>query len=100
MPAVVRGRGRSHADFEALVVERVREIPSGFVLTYGEVDRRAPRRVGYVLATTREELPWHRVVRSDGSVAMGTEQLELLRREGVPIKKGRVDLSRARYSGR
>jgi methylated-DNA-protein-cysteine methyltransferase related protein len=54
--------------------------------------------VGYILAITREDVPWHRVVRSDGSVAMGIEQLELLRREGVPLKRDRVDLLRARYS--
>lgn len=80
------------------MVERVREIPYGFVSTYGDIDRRAPRRVGFILATTREELPWHRVVRSDGGVALGAEQLELLEREGVPMKGRRVDLSRARYS--
>lgn len=52
--------------------------------------------VGRVLATTRERLPWHRVVRSDGSVAKGDRQLQLLRREGVPVIRGRVDLRRAR----
>lgn len=80
------------------MVERVRDIPAGSVATYGDIDARAPRRVGFVLATTREELPWHRVVRSDGTVAMGAEQLELLRREGVPLKGGKVDLPRARWS--
>lgn len=53
--------------------------------------------MGRVLATTAEKVPWHRVVRSDGSVAKGASQLELLRREGVPIKGDRVDLRRARY---
>ena len=98
MPVTSVRRGRSHADFEALVVERVREIPRGLVCTYGDIDRRSPRRVGFVLATTRQELPWHRVVRSDGRVAMGEEQLGLLRREGVPIKGRRVDLALARYA--
>ena len=79
-------------------MERVREIPYGFVSTYGDIDPRAPRRVGFVLATTREEVPWHRVVRSNGTVPMGEEQLRLLRREGVPLKGRRVDMSRARWS--
>jgi len=98
MAVLWRRRGRRPADFEALVVERVREIPYGSVSTYGDIDRKAPRRVGFVLATTQEELPWQRVVRADGGVPMGAEQLELLRREGVPIKGRRVDLARARYS--
>jgi methylated-DNA-protein-cysteine methyltransferase-like protein len=78
------------------IIERVRAIPKGFVRTYGDIDPRAPRLVGHVLATTEEDLPWHRVVRSDGRVAVGRRQLELLRREGVPIRGGRVDLHEAR----
>jgi methylated-DNA-protein-cysteine methyltransferase related protein len=84
------------SDRTARIVARVRAIPKGFVRTYGDIDPAAPRLVGHVLATTREELPWHRVVRSDGSVAVGRRQLDLLRREGVPIKGGRVDLGEAR----
>jgi methylated-DNA-protein-cysteine methyltransferase-like protein len=41
-------------------------------------------------------VPWHRVVRADGSAPMGDEQLGRLRREGVPVRGGRVDLARAR----
>ena len=104
MPSPGRSVGRSAGrlrrgglDFEAFVVEQVREIPRGRVSTYGDIAPGSPRRVGYVLAITREEVPWHRVVRADGSVAMGPEQLEMLRREGVPLKGGRVDLLRARH---
>ena len=75
---------------------RIRAIPPGFVRTYGDIDRAAPRLVGRVLATTTEELPWHRVVRADGSVAKGRRQLDLLRREGVVVRGGRVDLADAR----
>ena len=78
------------------IVARIRAIPIGFVRTYGDIEPSAPRMVGRVLATTRERLPWHRVVRSDGSVAKGARQLQLLRREGVPVIGGRVDLRRAR----
>ena len=80
----------------ARIVDRVRAIPEGFVRTYGDIDRAAPRLVGRVLATTHEELPWHRVVRSDGSLAKGARQVKLLRREGVPFRGDRVDLARAR----
>jgi methylated-DNA-protein-cysteine methyltransferase related protein len=80
----------------AQIIERVRAIPEGFVRTYGDIDERAPRLVGRVLATTHEELPWHRVVRADGSLSQGQRQRELLLREGVPMRGGRVDLRDAR----
>jgi methylated-DNA-protein-cysteine methyltransferase related protein len=78
------------------ILARVRAIPEGFVRTYRDVDPAAPRLVGHVLATTHERVPWHRVVRADGRVAMGRRQLELLRREGVPLRGDRVDLAQAR----
>ncbi len=81
------------------IVERVRAIPEGFVRTYGDIEPGAPRLVGQVLATTDEDLPWHRVVRADGSVAKGARQLALLRREGVPFRNGRIDLAQARLPG-
>ena len=78
------------------IIASVRAIPSGFVRTYGDIDPGAPRLVGHVLATTRERIPWHRVVRADGTVAMGLKQLDKLRREGVPLRDDRVDLRAAR----
>ncbi len=74
----------------------MRAIPEGFVRTYGDIDPNAPRLVGHVLAATPEDVPWHRVVRADGSVAKGRAQLDLLRNEGVPLRGGRVDLGLAR----
>lgn len=80
----------------ALIVRRVRAIPAGFVRTYGDIDPRAPRLVGLILATTNDDLPWHRVVRADGSMAKGRRQRALLREEGVPMRGDRVDLRQAR----
>jgi alkylated DNA nucleotide flippase Atl1 len=80
----------------ALILARVRAIPEGFVRTYGDIDPHAPRLVGHVLAETVAEVPWHRVVRADGSVAKGRRQLDLLRKEGVPLRGGRVNLRLAR----
>ncbi len=74
----------------------MRAIPEGFVRTYGDIDPHAPRLVGHVLANTVADVPWHRVVRADGSVAKGRRQLDLLRKEGVPLRRGRVDLRLAR----
>jgi methylated-DNA-protein-cysteine methyltransferase related protein len=80
----------------ARIVSRVRAIPAGFVRTYGDIDPKAPRLVGRILATTHEDLPWHRVVRADGSIPMGRRQRQLLLREGVPLRGERVDLRQAR----
>ena len=80
----------------AHILARVRAIPAGFVRTYGDIDPDAPRLVGRVLATTHDRLPWHRVVRADGSLAKGKRQRELLLEEGVPMRGDRVDLRVAR----
>ncbi|HXY93090.1 MAG TPA: MGMT family protein [Acidimicrobiia bacterium] len=82
------------------ILDRVRAIPRGSVSTYSDIDPHAPRVVGRVLATTPERVPWHRVVRADGSVPMGADQVVRLRREGVPMRGDRVDLARARYRAR
>lgn len=80
----------------ARIVERIRGIPIGFVRTYGDIEPAAPRLVGHVLATTHESLPWHRVVRADGSIPKGARQRRLLVAEGVPMRGDLVDLRRAR----
>ena len=77
------------------IAERVRAIPKGYVCTYGDIDRGAPRLVGHVLATIHD-LPWHRVVRADGHLPRGAPQRALLLREGVPMRGDRVDLREAR----
>jgi methylated-DNA-protein-cysteine methyltransferase related protein len=79
------------------IVERVRSIPEGYVRTYGDIDPRAPRLVGHVLATCHEDMPWHRVVRADGSLTQGQRQRKLLRAEGIPMRGERVDLREARF---
>jgi methylated-DNA-protein-cysteine methyltransferase-like protein len=79
------------------ILRRVRSIPPGFVRTYGDVSPGAARLAGYVLSHAgAEEVPWHRVVRADGSLAKGARQRRLLEDEGVPFRGGRVVLSRAR----
>jgi methylated-DNA-protein-cysteine methyltransferase-like protein len=86
--------GQSRAE---RILARVRAIPEGFVRTYGDIEPGAPRLVGHVLSGLhRDEVPWHRVVRADGSAAKGEDQLTRLRAEGVPIRAGRVDLRLAR----
>jgi len=77
------------------ILVRIRRIPRGRVATYGEIDPRAPRMVGRVLSLVHEDVPWHRVVRADGSLAKGRRQRALLVKEGVPMRGDRVDLRRA-----
>ena len=87
---------------EARILAAIRAIPRGHVSSYGEIARRAglPRRarlVARVLANNDDpDLPWHRVLRSDGRIAFAPgsrgfrEQGARLKREGVTVEKGRV----------
>jgi methylated-DNA-protein-cysteine methyltransferase related protein len=52
-----------------------------------------------VLATTSDDVPWHRVVRADGTVPKGRPQVERLQAEQVPMRGTRVDLRHARWPG-
>jgi methylated-DNA-protein-cysteine methyltransferase related protein len=88
--------------------ERVREIvaaiPPGSVASYGDVAELArapsPRLVGRVLAEDGSDLPWHRVLRADGTPAhhLAQRQLELLRAEGVLADGHRVNMRQYRWN--
>jgi len=80
----------------AIVLDRIRAIPPGFVRTYGDVSPGAPRYAGTALRHAGEDVPWWRVVRADGSLAKGERQARLLRDEGVLVRDNRVDLRRLR----
>lgn len=74
----------------------VRAIPAGETSTYGEVAAAAAipgraRLVGRILAEDGHDLPWHRVLRADGTCAphIATEQLARLRAEGVILRHAR-----------
>ena len=79
------------------ILDRVRAVPEGFVRTYGDISPGAPRLAGTVLSGCQDPtVPWHRIVRADGSLAKGDRQRRLLHREGVPFRGDRVDMSIAR----
>jgi methylated-DNA-protein-cysteine methyltransferase related protein len=79
------------------VLERVRAIPPGFVRTYGDLSPGAPRFAGTVLSRCHDpSVPWHRVVRADGSLAKGARQRQLLDAEGIPFRGTRVDMAAVR----
>ncbi len=81
---------------EERILSRVRRIPEGRVRTFGDIDPQAPRIVGQVLHWADDDVPWHRVVRADGTIPMGDHQRQLLVAEGVPMRGDRVDLRTAR----
>ena len=82
---------------EERVLERIRNTPEGFVRAYGDVSPGAPRFAGTVLASSDDpNLPWWRIVRSDGSLAKGSRQRKLLEAEGIPFTGDRVDMRAAR----
>ena len=79
------------------VLRRVRSVPEGRVTTYGDLSPGAPRFAGTVLSDCDEpDVPWHRIVRADGSLAKGERQRRLLAAEGVPFRGERVDMRVAR----
>ena len=84
------------SSFPEAVRAIVRDLGRGEVVSYGEVARRAgypraARAVGNVLASSMG-MPWWRVVRANGELAAhsGDEQARRLRREGIPVRDGRV----------
>ena len=82
---------------DAQILERVRATPVGYVRTYGDVSPGAPRAAGAALHACEDPtVPWHRIVRADGSLAKGKRQRRLLEREGVPFRGERVDMRVAR----
>jgi methylated-DNA-protein-cysteine methyltransferase-like protein len=79
------------------IIDRLRRVPPGHVTTYGDLSPGAPRHAGQVLARmTPSDVPWWRVVRSDGSWPKGERQRALLLSEEVPIRGERVVMSEAR----
>ena len=79
------------------VLARIRDTPPGFVRAYGDVSPGAPRVAGTVLSQCDDPtVPWHRIVRADGSLARGERQRVLLEAEGIPFRGERVDMRTAR----
>jgi methylated-DNA-protein-cysteine methyltransferase-like protein len=89
------------------IIEAVRAVAPGRVSSYRDTALRAgllngARQVARILhsMSDSQELPWHRIVRADGHIALpaggGRElQAALLRAEGVRVSKtGSIDLAR------
>jgi methylated-DNA-protein-cysteine methyltransferase-like protein len=88
------------SDLTDRILDRVRATPPGFVRSYGDVSPGAPRAAGAALSACSDaSVPWHRIVRADGSLAKGGRQRALLEDEGVPFRGDRVDMRVARLPG-
>jgi methylated-DNA-protein-cysteine methyltransferase-like protein len=99
------------AAYRERVYEIVRRIPTGRVMTYGQIaeilgEGYTPRTVGFVMhAADEETTPWQRVINSQGACSTGRvilppdKQQRMLEAEGVVFDaRGRCDLGRYRWT--
>ncbi|MBI4765149.1 MAG: MGMT family protein [Deltaproteobacteria bacterium] len=94
--------------FQQRVLEIVRAIPRGQVLTYGQVAAladtpRAARQVGRILYASGRTVPWQRVINSYGGIStykVGSGELQraLLEKEGITFRvDGTLDLKKYQW---
>ncbi|CAH2713904.1 DNA base-flipping protein [Neobacillus rhizosphaerae] len=97
--------------FTEAVVEIIRNIPAGRVMTYGQIaglagSPRAARQVVRILhsMSRAHRLPWHRVINAKGQIALRdddsyNEQWMSLEAEGVVIGlNGAIDLGEYQWN--
>ena len=81
----------------------LRKLPRGKVTTYkilAEKCRTSPRAIGRIMRHNKEpeKYPCYKVIKSSGEVSYYSrgvrKKLLLLRRDGVKINKGKIDLNR------
>jgi methylated-DNA-protein-cysteine methyltransferase-like protein len=102
-----------HGQFRTAVIEAIRQIPAGSVTSYGELASVLgrpgnARLVGRIVASSNDdsqEVPFHRVVASDGRLiggwAFGHPEImkQMLVEEGVPFRNEyQVDMRRCFWS--
>lgn len=103
--------------FNERVWQLVRQVPRGKVATYGQIALMlpppagvdfdsyrafAPRWVGSAMAACPDDVPWQRVINSQGKISQrpGAEkQRQLLEAEGVVFVKDRIDLKKYGWRG-
>lgn len=87
--------------FDQTIWKIVQNIKTGRVMSYGEVAHAAgyprhARMVSKAMSRSPSALPWHRVVKSNRTLAFEVDsdaykkQASLLKKEGVDIKEGKV----------
>ncbi|MGH9930427.1 MAG: MGMT family protein [Pyrinomonadaceae bacterium] len=93
-------------DYRERVFRIVRMIPRGRVMTYGQIaeilgDGYTPRTVGFVMHSSNDQTPWHRVINAQGGcstralVLPHDKQQRMLEAEGVKFdERGRCELQK------
>jgi len=88
------------------IIEQILAVPKGRVSSYRNIALKAgfpngARQTVRVLHSMSEKhsMPWHRIIRSNGSIALTDEgkalQITLLRGEGVKVSDdGRIDMNK------
>ena len=94
----------SNPSFKDAVQQVVSVIPSGRLMTYGQIaaicgNPRAARIVGGIAHFGDPELPWHRVVNKNGGLASGFSggkigHKQILEQEGFVVRNYEVDVAR------
>jgi len=91
-------------DYRERVFQIVRMIPKGRVMTYGQIaeilgEGYTPRTVGFVMHSSNDKTPWHRVINAQGGcstrglVLPHDKQQRMLEAEGVSFNvRGRCSL--------
>lgn len=94
----------SDNDYRERVFRIVRMIPAGKVMTYGQIaeilgEGYTPRTVGFVMHSSNDRTPWHRVINAQGGcstrglVLPHDKQQRMLEAEGISFdKRGRCNL--------
>lgn len=95
------------SDFTEKIIQIIKNIPKGKVLTYGFIAKlagnpRAARQVSWTLHSSSKKynLPWHRVINSKGIIALKSiedreYQKNLLEQEGIAFTDAfKVDLKK------
>jgi len=83
------------------IIEQILAVPEGKVSSYRDIARRAgipngARQTVRTLHSMTEKfnLPWHRIIRCDGSIGLEGEgralQIKLLKSEGIKVSKDGV----------
>lgn len=98
-------------EYRERVYEIVRRIPSGRVMTYGQIagmlgEGYTARTVGFVMhAADEETTPWQRVINAQGACSTGRiilppdKQQRMLEAEGIEFDaRGRCNLGRYRWT--
>ena len=95
-------------EFTESVLDIIKAIPSGKVMTYGQIAAyadhpRGARQVSRILhsMSMKHNLPWWRVINSKGSISLtgesGYTQGELLSQEGIDVINKKIDLKKHLY---